>query len=37
MGSQRVLKKAGFTRVDNLLRDGEELAFFRKEKASAIV
>jgi ribosomal-protein-alanine N-acetyltransferase len=27
-GSQRVLEKAGLKRVDNLLRDGEELAFF---------
>ena len=32
IGSQRVLEKAGFTRMDNLLRDGEELAFFRVEK-----
>jgi [ribosomal protein S5]-alanine N-acetyltransferase len=32
IGSQRVLEKAGFKRMDNLLRDGEELAFFRVEK-----
>ncbi|MDB5031770.1 GNAT family N-acetyltransferase [Mucilaginibacter sp.] len=28
-GSQRVLEKAGFKRMDNLSRNGEELAFFR--------
>lgn len=27
-GSQRVLEKAGLKRMDNILRDGEELAFF---------
>ena len=32
IGSQRVLEKAGFTRVDNLFREGDELAFFRVEK-----
>ncbi|HEY8783595.1 MAG TPA: GNAT family N-acetyltransferase [Mucilaginibacter sp.] len=34
LGSQRVLEKAGFKRMDNLLRDGEELAFFKIENAS---
>ncbi|WP_429384123.1 GNAT family N-acetyltransferase [Mucilaginibacter sp. UYCu711] len=28
-GSQRVLEKAGLKRVDNLIRDGLELAYFR--------
>lgn len=28
IGSQRVLEKAGLTRMDNFHRDGEELAFF---------
>ncbi|MES2377894.1 MAG: GNAT family N-acetyltransferase [Bacteroidota bacterium] len=28
-GSQRVLEKAGLTRVDNLIRNSEELAYFR--------
>jgi len=28
IGSQRVLEKAGLKRMDNLLRDGEELTFF---------
>lgn len=30
-GSQKVLIKAGMTRMDNFVRDGEELAFFRME------
>jgi ribosomal-protein-alanine N-acetyltransferase len=29
IGSQRVLEKAGLKRVDNLIRNGEELAYFR--------
>lgn len=29
IGSQKVLEKAGLTRMDNFHRDGEELAFFR--------
>jgi len=32
IASQRVLEKAGLTRTDNLLRDGLELACFRKGK-----
>src|ERR1700694_3911597 len=32
IGSQRVLEKAGFRRVGNLLRDGLELAYFRIQK-----
>lgn len=28
IGSQRVLEKAGFTKMENLVRDGEELAYF---------
>lgn len=32
IASQRVLEKAGLKRVDNLLRDGEELAFFVKTR-----
>ncbi len=32
MGSQRVLEKAGLKRVDNLLRDGEELAYFKTQR-----
>jgi ribosomal-protein-alanine N-acetyltransferase len=32
IGSQRVLVKAGLQRVDNLFRDGLELAFFRKPR-----
>jgi len=28
-GSQKVLLKAGMTRMENFVRDGEELAFFR--------
>lgn len=28
-GSQRVLKKAGFKQGDNLIRNGEELAYFK--------
>lgn len=30
--SQRVLQKAGLIQVDNLLRDGEELAYFRLKR-----
>jgi len=30
ISSQRVLEKAGLKRIDNLFRDGLELAFFRK-------
>lgn len=29
IGSQKVLEKAGLTRMDNFHRDGEELAYFR--------
>jgi ribosomal-protein-alanine N-acetyltransferase len=29
LGSQRVLEKAGFKRMDNLFRDGIELAYFK--------
>jgi [ribosomal protein S5]-alanine N-acetyltransferase len=29
IGSQKVLEKAGLTRMDNVQRDGEELAYFR--------
>jgi ribosomal-protein-alanine N-acetyltransferase len=32
IGSQRVLEKAGFTKMENLVRDGEELAYFEFEK-----
>lgn len=32
IGSQKVLLKAGMTRMDNFVRDGEELAFFRMER-----
>lgn len=32
IASQHVLEKAGFKRADNLLRDGLELAFFRKAR-----
>jgi ribosomal-protein-alanine N-acetyltransferase len=32
IASQRVLEKAGLVRGENLLRDGEELAFFSKER-----
>lgn len=32
IGSQRVLEKTGFKRMDNLLKDGEELAYFRVQK-----
>lgn len=32
IASQRVLKKAGLKQVDNLFRDGLELAFFRKPR-----
>lgn len=28
IGSQRVLEKAGFIRLDNIVKDGEELAYF---------
>lgn len=31
-GSQRVLEKAGFTKMENLTRDGLELAYFEVEK-----
>jgi [ribosomal protein S5]-alanine N-acetyltransferase len=34
VGSQRVLEKAGLKRVDNLLRDGEELAYFKTQRNS---
>jgi len=34
IGSQRVLEKAGLKRVDNLLRDGEELAYFKTRRNS---
>ena len=30
IGSQRVLEKAGLIRVENIVRDGEELAYFKK-------
>jgi ribosomal-protein-alanine N-acetyltransferase len=33
--SQRVLEKAGLKRVDNLLRDGEELAYFKTRRLSS--
>jgi ribosomal-protein-alanine N-acetyltransferase len=29
IGSQRVLEKSGFIRMDNLLKNGEELAYFK--------
>src|SRR5260221_11151212 len=29
IGSQRVLEKSGFKRMDNFLKDGEELAYFK--------
>ena len=29
IGSQRVLEKAGFARMDNFIRDGKELAYFK--------
>jgi ribosomal-protein-alanine N-acetyltransferase len=29
IGSQRVLEKAGLKRIDNLFKDGEELAYFK--------
>jgi ribosomal-protein-alanine N-acetyltransferase len=29
IGSQRVLEKSGFKRIDNLLKEGEELAYFK--------
>lgn len=32
IGSQHVLEKAGLKRVDNLMRNGEELAYFRLKK-----
>ena len=32
IASQRVLEKAGLKRADNLLRDGLELAYFRKPR-----
>jgi len=32
IGSQRVLEKAGLKRLDNLLRDGEELAYFKLQR-----
>jgi ribosomal-protein-alanine N-acetyltransferase len=32
IGSQKVLLKAGMTRMDNFVRDGEELVFFRMER-----
>jgi ribosomal-protein-alanine N-acetyltransferase len=32
-GSQRVLIKAGLERMDNIFRDGEELAFFSMKKS----
>ena len=35
VGSQRVLEKAGLKRVDNLLRDGEELAYFKIRRLSS--
>jgi ribosomal-protein-alanine N-acetyltransferase len=34
VGSQRVLEKAGFKRMDNLLRNGEELAYFNTQRLS---
>ena len=30
ISSQRVLEKAGLIRVENIVRDGEDLAFFKK-------
>jgi ribosomal-protein-alanine N-acetyltransferase len=36
VGSRRVLEKAGFSRVANLLRDGEELAFFKLKRPIAV-
>jgi [ribosomal protein S5]-alanine N-acetyltransferase len=35
IGSQKVLEKAGLKRMDNVIRDGEELAFFKLERNSA--
>jgi len=32
IGSQRVLEKAGLKRVENLLRDGTELAYFKSAR-----
>src|SRR5580658_1896565 len=32
IGSQRVLEKAGLKRMDNLLRGGEELAYFKMSR-----
>lgn len=32
IGSQRVLQKAGFTKMDDLVRDGERLAYFELVK-----
>lgn len=32
LGSQRVLEKAGFTRLDNLIKNGQEMAFFSIKK-----
>jgi [ribosomal protein S5]-alanine N-acetyltransferase len=32
IGSQRVLEKAGFQKMENLLRDGEELAYFEFDR-----
>jgi ribosomal-protein-alanine N-acetyltransferase len=32
IGSQRLLEKADLKRMDNLLKDGEELAFFRLKR-----
>ncbi|HTH82209.1 MAG TPA: GNAT family N-acetyltransferase [Mucilaginibacter sp.] len=32
-GSRRVLEKAGFTQQDNLIREGEELAFYNIARA----
>jgi len=34
IGSQKVLLKAGLKRMDNINRDGEELAFFRLERSA---
>jgi ribosomal-protein-alanine N-acetyltransferase len=33
IASQRVLEKAGLIRQENIVRDGEELAFFSKERS----
>ena len=32
IASQRVLEKAGFTKMENLVRDGEDLAYFEVER-----